>query len=76
MGKILLGVTISGAANGTVYVVGTPHYDSVTKLITVPDLAFDVKSQGYLESAAGWLLNGPLLDEVRQRGQAAGRRTC
>ena len=24
MGKILLGVTISGAANGTVYVVGTP----------------------------------------------------
>lgn len=65
MGKVLLGVTISGAANGTVYVVGTPSYDSVTKLITVPDLAFDVKSQGYLESAAGWLLNGPLLDEVR-----------
>ena len=37
----------------------------MTKLITVPDLAFDVSSQGYLESAAGWLLNGPLLDEVR-----------
>ena len=50
MGKILLGVTISGAADGTVYVVGTPNYDSVTKLMTVPDLAFDVKSQGYLES--------------------------
>jgi hypothetical protein len=64
-GKILLGVTISGAASGTVYVLGTPSYDSVTKLITVPDLAFDVSSQGYLESAAGWLLNGPLLDEVR-----------
>ena len=69
MGKILLGVTISGAANGTVYVVGTPSYDSVTKLMTVPDLAFDVKSQGYLESAAGWLLNGPLLDEVRSEAK-------
>ena len=69
LGKILLGVTISGAANGTVYVVGTPSYDSVTKLITVPDLAFDVRSQGYLESAAGWLLNGPLLDEVRSEAR-------
>ena len=69
LGKILLGVTISGAANGTVYVVGTPSYDSVTKLMTVPDLAFDVKSQGYLESAAGWLLNGPLLDEVRSEAK-------
>ncbi len=54
-GKILLGVTISGAANGTVYVVGTPSYDSVTKLMTVPDLAFDVKSQGYLEFSPGGL---------------------
>jgi hypothetical protein len=69
LGKILLGVKLSGAAEGTVYVVGTPYYDSVTKLITVPDLAFDVKSQGYLENAAGWLLNGPLLDEVREEAK-------
>ena len=68
-GRMLLGVTISGAAEGTVYVIGTPHYDSVAKLITVPDLAFDVKSQGYLESAAGWLINGPLLDEVRSEAK-------
>jgi len=68
-GKMLLGVTISGAAEGTVYVIGTPYYDSVAKLITVPDLAFDVKSQGYLESAAGWLINGPLLDEVRSEAK-------
>jgi len=69
MGKILLGVTLSGAAEGTVYVVGTPQYDSLTKLITVPDLAFDVRSQGYLEKAAGWLLSGPLLDEVRRQAK-------
>jgi hypothetical protein len=41
----------------------------VTKLISVPDLAFDVKSLGYLEGAAGWLLNGPLLDEVRSQAK-------
>ncbi len=64
-GKMLLAVTLSGAANGTVYVVGTPTLDSAAKTITVPDLAFDVKSEGYLENAAGWLLNGPLLGEVR-----------
>ena len=69
LGKILLGVTISGAANGTVYVVGTPQYDSAAKVITVPDLAFDVRSRGYLEKAAGWLVNGPLLEEVRREAR-------
>ncbi len=68
-GRVLLGVSITGAADGTVWVVGTPSYDTTTDLITVPDLKFDVNSEGYLEKAAGWLVNGPLLEDVRNAAQ-------
>lgn len=65
-GKIILGVKVKGRVNGTLYAVGTPAYDPATDLISVPDLAFDVKTSGALAGVAGWLVNGPFLKEVRR----------
>ena len=65
-GKIIMAVKVSGRVNGTLYAVGTPAYDPATDLITVPDLAFDVQTQGALAGVAGWLVNGPFLAEVRK----------
>jgi predicted small lipoprotein YifL len=64
-GRLLIAATIAGRANGTVYLMGTPTYDTLTDLITVPDLAFDVRSAGYLENVAGWLVSGPYQDDLR-----------
>jgi len=64
-GKIVLAVKVKGRVNGTLYAVGTPAYDEATDMITVPDLAFDVKSQDALAGMASWLVNGPFLSEVR-----------
>jgi hypothetical protein len=64
-GRMLLDVTVSGAARGTLHVVGTPTYDAATDEIAIPDLTFDANSAGYLTSAAVWLVRGPFLDNVR-----------
>lgn len=64
-GRIVLAVKVKGRVNGTLYAVGTPDYDPATDMITVPDLAFDVKSQDALVGVAGWLVNGPFLKDVR-----------
>ena len=64
-GKIVLAVKVKGRVNGTLYAVGTPAYDAATDMITVPDLAFDVKTQGSLRGVAGWLVNGPFLGDIR-----------
>ena len=64
-GKIILAVKVKGKVNGTLYAVGTPAYEEATDLITVPDLAFDVRSQDALAGMAGWLVNGPFLEDVR-----------
>lgn len=64
-GRILLDVTITGAARGTLHVIGTPHYDQATDEITIPDLAFDAASAGYLAKAAVWLVNGSFVADIR-----------
>lgn len=64
-GRIVLAVKVKGKVHGTLYAVGTPAYDPATDLITVPDLAFDVRSQDALAGMASWLVNGPFLEEVR-----------
>ncbi len=64
-GKIILGVKVKGRVNGTLYAAGTPAYDPATDMISVPDLAFDVKTSGALSGVASWLVNGPFLKEVR-----------
>ena len=64
-GKIVLAVRVKGRINGTLYALGTPEYDAPTDMITVPDLAFDVKTQGALRGVAGWLANGPFLGDIR-----------
>lgn len=66
-GRIILAVKVRGRVNGTLYAVGTPAYDEATDMISVPDLAFDVKTQGALAPVAGWLVNGPFLNDVRQQ---------
>lgn len=68
-GKVLLAIRVSGGARGVVYAVGTPHYDPATDLITVPDLAFDLNSLGYLRHVAAWLVNGPMMGDIRTRAQ-------
>jgi hypothetical protein len=68
-GRLLLSITLKGRARGTVNVVGTPNYDPATDLITIKDLSFDVNSQAYLAKAAGWLINGPLLNMVQENAK-------
>jgi hypothetical protein len=64
-GRIVLAVKVKGRVNGTLYAVGTPAYDAATDMISVPDLALDVKTQGALRGVAGWLVNGPFVNDVR-----------
>lgn len=71
-GRVVLGITVGGRLNGTFYVVGTPQYDAATDVVSLPDVAFDVQSQGSLEQFAGWLVNGPLLRTVRDAARFSG----
>ena len=57
-GRVGLGLTFSGSTSGTVWLVGSPVFDSTSRFITVPDLEFDASSAGLLVRGLAWL-KGP-----------------
>jgi len=63
---VVVGVRVAGDARGTLYFVGRPVYDPVTRTVSVPDLDFSVEARTLLRNAAGWLLHERLRDDLRQ----------
>jgi hypothetical protein len=67
-GKLALELRFKGAANGRVYLVGTPRYDASTNELYVPDLEYDVGSIPLLVQGIEWMKHDDARDFIR--GQA------
>ncbi|HET7465018.1 MAG TPA: DUF4403 family protein [Longimicrobium sp.] len=63
--RVVLRVRVKGDARGTIYLVGTPEFDPVTRTISVPDLDFSVESRQLVPKVAEWLMGDQLRDELR-----------
>jgi hypothetical protein len=61
-GRVSVALTVSGAANGTLYAVGHPHIDSAG-VLTMPDLTIDAGSTDALTGALAWLASGDRLTQ-------------
>jgi len=61
-GRVSVALTVSGAANGTLYAVGHPHIDSAG-ILTMPDLTIDAGSTDALTGALAWLASGDRITE-------------
>ncbi len=60
-----LKVSFSGDKKGTLYLTGTPEFDSEKQHLSFPDLTFDVKTKSALLKSAKWLFNGKITDALR-----------
>ncbi len=67
--KMALKLSFTGSKKGTVYLVGTPHYDAETHVISFPDLNFDVKSKSLLLNTAEWMFNDKITKTLREKAQ-------
>lgn len=52
---------------GTVYVLGTPVYNDSTKILSIKDFDFDVKSKDALIGTAEWLLKGSFKKKIEEK---------
>jgi hypothetical protein len=64
--KLMIKVNFKGSAKGWMYLTGTPHFDTATKEITLPDIDFDVKTSNLLLKSAKWLFNGKITTSLKQ----------
>lgn len=53
-GRVVVALTVTGAAEGTLYAVGRPHIDSAG-VLTMPDLTIDANTTDAFTGALAWL---------------------
>jgi len=58
---------VKGDIDGTLYVKGTPAFDSATSTFSLRDFDFDLSSESSLLSSADWLLHTHVLDLVAEK---------
>jgi hypothetical protein len=68
-GRVALGVSFGGAVNGTVYLLGTPRLDTLTRQVHVPDLEYDVGSARLLVRGFEWVRDVNVRDFLRKEAR-------
>lgn len=64
---IAVELKVKGDIDGTLYVKGTPAYDSATSTFSMKDFDFDLSSESSLLNSADWLLHTHVLDLVAEK---------
>lgn len=67
--KIVLAIDFKGCRKGTIYLVGTPNYNSITHEVTFPDLAFDIKTKNLLLKLAKWIFNDKITTALKDKAK-------
>jgi hypothetical protein len=49
---------VKGSIRGTMYLTGTPYFNSADTTLRVRDLKFDIKTRNFLMKSTKWLFNG------------------
>ena len=62
-GRVVVALTVSGAANGTLYAVGHPQIDSLG-ILTMPDLVIDAGTTDALTGALAWLASSDAITQM------------
>ena len=66
-GRVAVGLAVSGPAEGVLYAVGHPAYDTATAQLYMPDLEYDVGTKNFLTGTLAWLGGGAVEDFLRTR---------
>lgn len=67
--RLSMHIDFSGKRSGTLYLVGTPVFDTTSQRISIPDLAFDLKTKNALLKSAKWLFSDKITGMMRENAQ-------
>jgi hypothetical protein len=67
--QLLFKIKFTGTKKGTIYLLGTPSYDSATEEISFPDLTFDIRSKDAIVKSAKWLFDKKLTETLRAKAK-------
>jgi hypothetical protein len=67
--QLLFKVKFIGSKKGTIYLLGTPTYNSKNQEISFPDLTFDIRSRDAILKSAKWLFDKRLTELFRSKAK-------
>lgn len=65
--KIVIAVSFKGKRKGTVYLTGTPSYNSISHELSFLDLEFDIKTRDLLLKIAKWIFNEKITGALKEK---------
>lgn len=68
-GRVGLALDFTGDARGRIWLTGTPQYDTLSRVLTVPDLDYDVGSATLLVKGFEWLKGVEVRDFLRAQAK-------
>lgn len=65
-GKIVIALDVLGSINGTIYLIGIPNYNSITKEIYFDQLEYVLNTKNILLKSANWLMQSTILSKIQE----------
>jgi hypothetical protein len=65
-GKIVIALDVLGSIDGTLYLVGIPNYNSITKEIYFDQLEYVLNTKSILLKSANWLMQETILSKIQE----------
>jgi len=65
--KLVIQAGLKGSINGTIYLKGVPHYDAVTRMLSLKNVDYDLNTRSVLIQTANWLLQGRFAKQMEQQ---------
>ena len=65
-GKMIIALDILGSINGTIYLVGIPNYNPITKEIYFDQMDYVLNTKSILMKSANWLMQGTILKKIQE----------
>ena len=65
-GRMIIALDMTGSLNGTIYLIGIPNYNTITKEIYFEQMDYVLNTKGILTKTANWLLQGVILKKIQE----------
>ena len=65
-GKIVIALDVLGSINGTLYLVGIPNYNAISKEIYFDQLEYVINTKSILIKSANWLMQETILSKIQE----------
>ncbi len=64
--KVVVNTILSGTYNGSLYLIGKPHYDSKKEVLELKDLDFELKTSNFLHKSMAWIFQKGLKKKLKE----------